>query len=93
MILAISEPIHVAMISAGAIVLAGIPGAIAAILTARTRRENSEQHGSSQEQLAKLADEVRGAREDVRDVKADVRDLRGRVGDLEDLEQHRRKPA
>lgn len=77
-----SEATTVAMIGALAAIAAGVPSAIAAVITSRTRRENAEQHGASQVELRRLTGEVSGVRSDVREVRKDV----GRVRD--ELEEH-----
>jgi hypothetical protein len=46
-----SDGVAVAMIAGIFGVLAGIPALIGVILTAKTRRENTDQHGQSQEKL------------------------------------------
>jgi Na+/glutamate symporter len=46
-----SDGIAIAMIAGIFGVLAGIPALIGVILTAKTRQENTDQHGQSQEKL------------------------------------------
>ena len=60
-----SDAVAVAVIGGTCAVLAGIPAAVAAVMTSRTRKvaekqaeENTEQHGASQALLASLALEV-----------------------------------
>jgi len=53
-----SEPITIAVIAGVFGVLAGVPAIVTAYLTQKTRQENTEQHGQSQQKLDIVARHV-----------------------------------
>lgn len=78
-LLAFTEGERVAIIAGLLAICAGVPGAIAAIITARTRKENSEQHGASQKKLDEVRDAVTGHGVKIDEVRDDVQTLHGKV--------------
>lgn len=69
----------IALIGVLAALAAGVPAAIAAVITQRTRRENSEQHGKSVEKLDRLHDAIVEHGIKVDDVKDEVTQISARV--------------
>lgn len=76
---ALTEGERVAIIAGLLAICAGVPGAIAAIITARTRKENTSQHGESQKKLEEVRDAVLGHGVKIDEVRDDVRDIRRTV--------------
>jgi peptidoglycan hydrolase CwlO-like protein len=64
-----------------AIIVAAIPACIAAWASLRTRKENTEQHGESQQLLRELAGDVRNHGDKLDDLKDDIGTLARRVDD------------
>jgi hypothetical protein len=94
----ISEPVAIALIGVLAAIAAGIPAVVAAVITARTRRENSEQHGESQTRISELTDAIHGhgitlghVRHDVSEIRERTDDLSARMGAAEDRISRRRR--
>lgn len=72
-----------------AIVVAAIPACIAAWASLRTRKENTEQHGESQQLLRDLASDVRGHGSKLDDLKDDIGTLARRVDHAHDrIDKH-----
>jgi hypothetical protein len=72
-----------------AIIVAAIPACIAAWASLRTRKENTEQHGESQQLLRDLAGDVRGHGDKLDDLKDDIGTLARRVdGAHERIDRH-----
>lgn len=84
-LLALTEGERVAIIAGLLAVCAGVPGAIAAIITARTRRENSEQHGESVTQLSELTEAVTVHTVKLDEVRNDVQEIAVKVDGHADL--------
>lgn len=78
-IMAFTEGERIALIGILAAVCAGIPGIFAAVITARTRAENSSQHGDSQKKLEEVRDAVTGAGATLEEVRSDVKGLGSKV--------------
>jgi len=79
LLVALTEGERVAIIAGLLAVCAGVPGAIAAIITARTRKENSQQHGASQAKLDDVQNAVMGHGVKIDEVRADVRAIGDKV--------------
>lgn len=79
LLVALTEGERVAIIAGLLAVCAGVPGAIAAIITARTRKENSSQHGESQKKLDEVRDAVTGQGVKLDEVRDDVRTIGEKV--------------
>lgn len=77
-----TEPVVVALIGIVAALAAGIPAAIAAIITARTRRENSEQHGESRDRIVDLTNAIHGHGVTLGHVREDVSRISDRTEEL-----------
>lgn len=77
-----SEPVLVACIGIAAAFAAGVPAAIAAVITARTRRENAEQHGESQNRITDLTNAIHGHGVTLGQVRDDVSEIRTRTDEL-----------
>lgn len=75
-----SEPLAIAIVGGLFGVLAGIPAVIGMVLTAKTRKENTDQHGQSQEKLDLVARHV-----EITGLKVDY--LGDRVNDLQAQQQ------
>lgn len=73
MLWAMTEAERIAVIAGLLAILAGVPGAVAAIISARTRKENSDQHGSSQRKLDEVRDAVTGQTVKIDEIRTDVR--------------------
>jgi len=72
-----------------AIIVAAIPACIAAWASLRTRKENTEQHGESQQLLRDLASDVRGHGGKLDDLKDDIGTLARRVDNAhERIDRH-----
>jgi hypothetical protein len=54
----VSEPLTIAIVGGLFGVLAGIPAVIGIVITSKTRRENTDQHGQSQQKLDLVARHV-----------------------------------
>lgn len=80
--LAFTELERIAFLSLTGTLLAAIGSIIAAWISAKTRKENVQQHGDSQLKLQQLHDVVHETRGDVGDVKGDVAGLKADVGEL-----------
>lgn len=78
-LLAMTEGERVALIAGLLAIVAGVPGAIAAVITARTRKENTSQHGESQRKMEEVRDAVLGQGVKIDEVRDDVRDIRRTV--------------
>ena len=79
-----SEPIVVALIGVLTAVAAGLPAVVAAVITARTRRENSQQHGESQNRITDLTNAIHGHGVTLGHVRNDVSEIRHRTDELSD---------
>jgi len=75
-----SEPLTIAIVGGLFGVLAGVPAVIGMVLTAKTRKENTDQHGQSQEKLELVARHV-----EITGLKVDY--LGDRVNDLQAQQQ------
>lgn len=75
LLVAFTEAERIAIIGIVASIAAGVPGIIAAIITHRTRTENSEQHGESQQKLEEVRDAVIHHSVKIEEVGNDVKDL------------------
>lgn len=82
MVLAVTEQVSVALIGVVAAFAAGIPAIVAAVITARTRRENAEQHGTSADRISELTNAVTSAGVTLGHVREDVREIRTRTDSL-----------
>ena len=78
-ILALTEGERVAIIAGALAIFAGVPGAIAAVITAKTRKENSDQHGASQKKLNEVHTAVTGQGVKIDELSDDVKDLGAKV--------------
>lgn len=72
---AVTEAERIALFGIIAAVCAGIPGAVAAIYSAKTRKENVEQHGSSQRTLESVRHEVSKSSAHIEGLRDDVNAL------------------
>ena len=84
-LVAFTEGERVAIIAGLLAIVAGVPGAIAAIITARTRKENTDQHGESQRKLDEVRDAVTGQTVKIDEVRSDVQGLGVKVDQHSDL--------
>ena len=78
-IIALTEGERIALIGIFAAACAGVPGAVAAIITARTRKENADQHGTSQTKLEEVRDAVVGTGVKLDEMRSDVQSLGDKV--------------
>lgn len=79
LLLALTEGERVAIIAGLLAIGAGVPGAIAAIISARTRKENTTQHGESVTRLGELTEAVTVQTVKLDEVRDDVRDIAAKV--------------
>lgn len=84
-LLALTEGERVAIIAGMLAICAGVPGAVAAVITARTRKENADQHGSSQAKLEEVRDAVSQSGAQVAELRYDVQTLGGKVDSHSEL--------
>jgi septal ring factor EnvC (AmiA/AmiB activator) len=89
-LIGLTEGERLGVLSALAVVLAAsIPACIAAWSSLRTRKENTEQHGESQQLLRDLASDVRGHGDKLDDLKDDIGTLAQRVDNAhERIDRH-----
>lgn len=88
-ILALTEGERIAIIAGALAIFAGVPGAVAAVITAKTRKENSDQHGASQKKLDSVHTAVTGQGVKIDELRDDVKDLGAKVdGHSETLARH-----
>lgn len=85
MMWAMTEAERIAVIAGLLAILAGVPGAVAAVISARTRKENSDQHGSSQRKLDEVRDAVTGQSVKIDEVRDDVRAIGEKVDQHSDV--------
>jgi hypothetical protein len=83
-LIALTDAERVALIAGTLAIFAGVPGAIAAIITARTRKENTDQHGESQRKLGLLIDKIDDHGDKIDDLKGDVQHIAHRVDHAHD---------
>ena len=76
-----SEPLAIAIVGGLFGVLAGVPAVIGMVLTAKNRKDNTDQHGQSQEKLELVARHV-----EITGFKVDY--LGDRVNDLQTQQQN-----
>ena len=81
LLLALTEGERVAIIAGLLAIGAGVPGAIAAIISARTRKENTTQHGESLNRLGELTEVVTIQTVKLDEVREHVRDIAAKVDD------------
>lgn len=74
-LLALTEGERIALIGIITAICAGVPGVIAAIISSRTRRENAEQHGTSQTTLEAVRHEVSKSSAHIEGLRDDVNAL------------------
>lgn len=84
-IFALSDGERAAIIAGLFAIGAGVPGAIAAVISARTRKENTSQHGESQKKLEEVRDAVTGQGVKIDEVRDDVKHIGEKVDEHSEL--------